>query len=238
MLRKGFTLIELLIVITIIAILAGAALPYVQDYLEDARLAKAKADLDEIKNALIRYELDTGILWSEENISKLVGPYLAKALTDPWGVPYVIDPVSSVAYSCGPDRAATSADPTATNNADNIYADFRPPLALSRAYWIDADKDGTVNANDQLKIRFTRAPNPAHVTTGNLLATGDAGPSITIGSVNPGSDPRDFIMNLTAASFVPGRDFLYADSAKIFDKATLPATHNASKQNLVLINSL
>ncbi|MBI3037584.1 prepilin-type N-terminal cleavage/methylation domain-containing protein, partial [bacterium] len=32
-LRKGFTLIELLIVVTIIAILAGAAIPYVQDYI-------------------------------------------------------------------------------------------------------------------------------------------------------------------------------------------------------------
>jgi len=41
LMKKGFTLIELLIVITILAILAGAAVPYVQDYVEDARIAAA-----------------------------------------------------------------------------------------------------------------------------------------------------------------------------------------------------
>jgi len=49
--KSGFTLIELLIVVTIMSVLAGAAIPYVQDYLDDARFAKVKTDLDEIKNA-------------------------------------------------------------------------------------------------------------------------------------------------------------------------------------------
>ena len=48
--KKGFTLIELLIVIMIIAILTGVAMPYVQNYLDDARLSTAKSDLNEIRN--------------------------------------------------------------------------------------------------------------------------------------------------------------------------------------------
>jgi len=243
MLRKGFTLIELLIVITIIAILAGAALPFVQDYLEDARLAKVKADLDEIKNALMRYELDTGKIWptGETTLTKLVGPYLAKPLVDPWGVPYVIDPLSSLVYSKGPDRLA---NPTGSNadpeNFDNIYADFRPPLALSRVYWIDANKDGVVNAADQLKIRFTREANATTVLANTLTVTGDALSSITFGNadVASGNDGRDYIITLTGATFVPGRDMIIPAST-ITDTAILPTgSPNATKQNLVLINSL
>ena len=54
--RTGFTLLELLVVVTIIVILTGVALPYVQQYVEDARYARAKADLDEVKSALALYE--------------------------------------------------------------------------------------------------------------------------------------------------------------------------------------
>jgi prepilin-type N-terminal cleavage/methylation domain-containing protein len=90
MLRKGFTLIELLIVITIIAILAGAAVPYVQDYIEDARLSKARADLGELRNAIIRWETENGRsfgfasdgttpLDADAFQDQLVGPYLQQS---------------------------------------------------------------------------------------------------------------------------------------------------------------
>ena len=65
--KKGFTLIELLIVITIMAILAGAAVPYVQDYVEDARIAKAREDLGELRNAIMRYEVERGKLFDPAN---------------------------------------------------------------------------------------------------------------------------------------------------------------------------
>ncbi|HNW35800.1 MAG TPA: prepilin-type N-terminal cleavage/methylation domain-containing protein, partial [Candidatus Ozemobacteraceae bacterium] len=54
--KTGFTLIELLVVIAIIAILAGAALPYVQAYVEESRISKAKGDLEEVGKALAIYE--------------------------------------------------------------------------------------------------------------------------------------------------------------------------------------
>ncbi|MBP5470947.1 MAG: prepilin-type N-terminal cleavage/methylation domain-containing protein, partial [Candidatus Riflebacteria bacterium] len=100
--KKGFTLIELLIVITILAILAGAAVPYVQDYVEDARIAKCREDLGELRNAIMRYEVERNKLFDPENDGvgttaaeklknwqqMLVGPFLTQALTDPWGRPY------------------------------------------------------------------------------------------------------------------------------------------------------
>ena len=82
--RKGFTLIELLIVITIMAILAGAAVPYVQDYVEDARIAKCREDLGELRNAIMRYEVERNKLFdpSAEGLATdtwqqlLIGPFL------------------------------------------------------------------------------------------------------------------------------------------------------------------
>lgn len=152
MLRKGFTLIELLIVITIIAILAGAALPYVSDYVEDARISKAKRDLFEIKNALVRWEVDNARFWptADTTISNLAGNYLEKNLIDPWGNAYVIDPPSSLVYCWGPDGVDGS------GTGDDFSIDFRPPLAISKAYWIDMDKDTYVSTGDNISLRFTR----------------------------------------------------------------------------------
>ena len=43
--KRAFTLIELLIIIAIIAILVGVAIPYYQDYIKQAKLTKAEHEL-------------------------------------------------------------------------------------------------------------------------------------------------------------------------------------------------
>ena len=40
----------------LVAILVGVALPYYQDYIKQAKLAKAEHELDIIKEALIKYD--------------------------------------------------------------------------------------------------------------------------------------------------------------------------------------
>lgn len=79
---SGLTLIELAIVLAIIAVLAGAAIPKFNDYRERIRVAQAITDIAEINLRLRDYMLD-----------HVPPPDLnaidAAEMLDPWGAPYV-----------------------------------------------------------------------------------------------------------------------------------------------------
>ncbi len=56
--KKGFTLIELLIVISIMAILAGVAIPYYNDYIIDSRKSVLQNNLATIRKAINQFRAD------------------------------------------------------------------------------------------------------------------------------------------------------------------------------------
>src|SRR5438132_7846024 len=58
---RGFTLIELAVVLAIIAVLAAVLTPIVTGYLDQARLARAQADVRTIADAIKLYHTDTGV---------------------------------------------------------------------------------------------------------------------------------------------------------------------------------
>ena len=58
---KGFTLIELAVVLAIISVLAAVLTPIVVGYLDQARLARAQADVRTIADAIKMYRNDTGV---------------------------------------------------------------------------------------------------------------------------------------------------------------------------------
>ena len=60
MTRRGFTLIELIIVVAIIAVLAGLAVPYYQDYVRNARLATLRNNVATIRKVLSDFHGDQG----------------------------------------------------------------------------------------------------------------------------------------------------------------------------------
>lgn len=149
--RRGFTLIELLVVITILAILAGAAMPYVQSYVEESRLAKAKADLEEIARALTVYETREGE-YTQGDVAILTGRYLNKSPIDPWGKAYRVATDEGIVVSCGPDRSYDAKD-------DNLFYPYQPPLALVQVKWVDKNNSGAVdtqNVSDELHLTFSR----------------------------------------------------------------------------------
>jgi len=157
--RHGFTLIELLIVVTIIAILAGAAVPYVQDYVEQARVGRAKADLDEIKRAIMLYEVQYGP-YTGDTIASLVGPFLTRNIPDPWGNAYTVDDDTSSVYSSGPDGLKGDT----AKNADNISVEFRPRMAVTRVTFNDADGDGIISSGDSFQLKTCRPIATSEVT--------------------------------------------------------------------------
>ena len=60
--ERGLTLVELLIVVTIIAVLAGIAIPIYGKFIERSRISVAMAEADSIRKAILILETDTD-LW-------------------------------------------------------------------------------------------------------------------------------------------------------------------------------
>lgn len=122
----AFTLIELLVVIIILAILAAVVIPRVIGRTEDARIAKATADISTIDSVLDQYKLDTGqypntdeglsaLMSNVGNSDKWNGPYLKSLPSDPWGNPYLYKYPGEHGgeydvYSAGPDKQPGTQD--------------------------------------------------------------------------------------------------------------------------------
>ena len=115
---RGFTLIEVLVVTAIISTLASLATLSGKEFFEQARVAKARAEMDTIAKAILLLESDTGLWPGHQNpavhsgagnevwdlsacSAGLVctdggypgwsGPYLNSVATDPWGQNYFLD---------------------------------------------------------------------------------------------------------------------------------------------------
>jgi prepilin-type N-terminal cleavage/methylation domain-containing protein len=128
--RSAFTLVELLVVISIIAILAGLALPAVNGALDSARKAQAKNAAVQIANAVTAYETEYGRL--PTNSGTTVDTTFIKILTgedaanNPRGIVFMEvqawkkgkGGTNAVGY-CDPWNAATAYAIALDNNYDN-----------------------------------------------------------------------------------------------------------------------
>lgn len=123
--RGGFTLIEILLVVVIIGILVGVAIPRLGGRVRQAQIAAAEADINNVGMALRLYEVDNGsypaglqgLITSPGGAPNWRGPYLEKGMPkDPWGNDYIYampgshNPHSYDLYSLGPDGTASGDD--------------------------------------------------------------------------------------------------------------------------------
>lgn len=97
--EEAFTLVELLLVVTIIGILAGAVILNFSGTTNEARIARAKADISTIGAALNMFEITIGQFpTSDQGLQALVEnpgiegwtrPFIQKkTFKDPWGREY------------------------------------------------------------------------------------------------------------------------------------------------------
>jgi general secretion pathway protein G len=91
--RSGFTLIEIILVVVIIGILAGIAIPKLGGKSEQAMKAQAQANITALSMAVQEYEIMNGEY--PASLDALLdeskgGPFMEKKTIpdDPWGNPY------------------------------------------------------------------------------------------------------------------------------------------------------
>lgn len=98
--RRGFTLLELLVVMFILVLLAGVVTALVTKRVEEAKHAKAVADIGTLEDAIDQYHLHNGeypptldalrVKPSGEDLPNWNGPYIKKDVpNDPWNRPYI-----------------------------------------------------------------------------------------------------------------------------------------------------
>jgi prepilin-type N-terminal cleavage/methylation domain-containing protein len=112
--RKGFTILELLIVIAVMAILIGIALPRFKGMQDEGNIAKAKGELRTIQTAAESYYVHAGVMPAIGDLTtaipNIVGttlpkdPFVAGGATD-----YTLTTNGSylVAFSKGPGAGGT-----------------------------------------------------------------------------------------------------------------------------------
>ncbi|MBN2328051.1 MAG: type II secretion system major pseudopilin GspG [Candidatus Omnitrophica bacterium] len=125
--EKAFTLVELLLVVTILGILAGAVMVNFSGRTNEAKITRARQDIQNIGMALSMYEIQIGSYpTSDQGLDALVNdpgvegwtkPFTQqKTFKDPWGFEYRYSSPGDRSgmdydlYSVGPDGQDGSDD--------------------------------------------------------------------------------------------------------------------------------
>ncbi len=125
--RDGFTMIEIIIVIAILTILAGAAVPMVAREITRARRNTTQTEMVVISEAVLGYLQDTES-WPKDLKSLIKDGYVGggfstnDAITDAWGSLYSYSTKGDIATieSLGPDRKKGKDDPSLQVSAKPI----------------------------------------------------------------------------------------------------------------------
>ena len=119
--KKGFTLVELVVVIAILGILAGIAIPRFMDATASARGAKIVADMRTLESAETMYYAQKGEYADMATLAPASGPsnYLAKEPIPPVGT-YLI-PESNVKGTVAADTKYTISVTPASDGTPATY---------------------------------------------------------------------------------------------------------------------
>ena len=148
--NRGFTLIELLVVIAIIGLLSSIVLASLRSARQNAQIARAKADVRQIRSAVAMLENDTGewpdhqqiddiqsgasgnelwdlsaanagIIATDGNFPNWNGSYMPAIPPDPWGNPYFFDTDYDIDPTAGEVWAAVVGSFGPNGDGQNVY---------------------------------------------------------------------------------------------------------------------
>jgi len=122
--RAGFSLVELLIVVAILAVLVGVALPFFRSYTGEAQRSKAEMDLQVLRKAIHRYQGANGH-FGGATFEPLLGRFLQEIPRDPWGNDYFLDGNLGILGSFGADGV-----PGGDGGDQDVAIRYLPPLSI------------------------------------------------------------------------------------------------------------
>ena len=179
---KGFTLIELAVVLAIIAILAAVLTPMVTSYLDQARVARAQADLRTIVDAVKLHQRDTGRYPVYDNATDYTNDHSGAAVFGTNAGTSPVDGAGGASWSLSSELATTSLELYLNNNYSNVGVSTFPKATFNGPYigTIDSDPWGNkylLNAGDLTRGSTSHAfvlsagPNGTIETTRHVAAT-------------------------------------------------------------------
>ena len=134
----GFTIVEVLIVVAIVGILAGIAIPAYMDYRERARVKHAITELTVLSLLINQYQIDRGqyppTLAAVANASK----------PDPWGRPYVY---VNLQNAKGKGQARKNKNLVPINSDYDLYSVGKDGQSVG-PLTAPASRDDVIRAND------------------------------------------------------------------------------------------
>jgi prepilin-type N-terminal cleavage/methylation domain-containing protein len=142
---KGFTLIELAVVLAIIAILAAILTPMVTNYLEQARVARAQADVRTIADAVKLYHRDTGRYPVYDSAAAYGTDTVSKAVFATSSGNTATDATGGSSWQLGSAVATTSLELYLNNNYSGVVGSSFPKTSFNGPYIATIDSDPWAN---------------------------------------------------------------------------------------------
>jgi general secretion pathway protein G len=182
--RVGFSLIELMVTLIILSVIIVFAIQEYEQHIVAAKAARARNDLEDLAKAVRLYNIreekpfEIGT-FTAQYLGTFVGTYLETAPPlDPWGKPYLHAPELGVIYSCGPNLVDETTN-FAGKSDDLVYHYLPADFYVTRAEYVDANRNGQIDMGDEVEISFSR---PARMEGVSLFDFRTVNPENAFGS--------------------------------------------------------
>ncbi len=189
--ERGFTLVEVIVVLSVVLLLTGIAVPMLSSYMEDGRRARAEAECKVIGASVSSFYKDLGV-WPARNSAAsnnqiyvlLTGntmpttnPFTAGHQWITWGMSTARGDLANYHLTVNTPQATTGAAYTTTGNIRwrGPYSNGNTPLdPWGRPYVINVVSGHLANATNYKRLWVISAgPNGTFDTNANATATTD-----------------------------------------------------------------